>query len=178
MHETRKLLFRGEKESRTSKRPRRHLNHNIHRQIHRIHRIHNHSHHQRMMIHYQDGIRKTGGNGMSDWMDLRLHPDVLRARGRPRSHVETLQWHSGFLDFCPGGYEEQPIYINCVHNTFTRDFFYLLVSGLDKVNGGSLFLRVRCLKRNKIQDLTSSRPRTANASETFAEARILVASAK
>ena len=57
-------------------------------------------------------------------MDLRLHPDVLRARGRLRSHVETLQWRSGFLDFCPDGYEEQPSnYINRVHNRFTRGFF-------------------------------------------------------
>lgn len=88
---------------------------------------------------------------MNDWMDLRLHPDVLRARDRPRSHVETLQWHSGFLDFCPDGYEEQSSnYINRVHNTFTRVFFYLLVSGLDQVNGGSLFLRVRYLNTEKI----------------------------
>ena len=109
-------------------------------------------------------------------MDLRLHPDVLRARGRLRSHVETLQWRSGFLDFCPDGYEEQPSnYINRVHNTFTRVFFfYLLVSGFDKVNGGSLFLRVRYLKTaKKNKELTSSRPRTANASETFAEARMV-----
>ena len=85
-------------------------------------------------------------------MDLRLHPDVLRARGRPRSHVETLQWHSGSQDFCPDGYEEQPSnYINRVHNTFTRGlfFFYLLVSGFDKVKGGSLFLGVRYLKTVK-----------------------------
>ena len=60
---------------------------------------------------------------MSGWMDLRHHPDVLRARGRPRSHVETLQWHSGFLGFCPDGYEEQPGNYIRKNDTFTRGFF-------------------------------------------------------